>query len=199
MPLWKVASLNHPETFKGHDIAEFLNVRSGRVVYLDLPDNICFVNIRIDAPPVAYYLSIPNSKQSTSIVEFFLQTNVIFLHRIHRFQIDRKSNTKNVYFQNLKNHEQHWCSASRLQYTHIYTANTFLYDKFSPRITWQPHKRAVKRHDDVSMAKVTAMKYVTRAKTYFFGFNGRPDAGGKRELISLERADGEGYLFHSRK
>lgn len=44
------------------------------------------------------------------------------------------------------------------------------FDKFSPRrITWQLHKTAIKRHDDVSMAKVTqAIKYVARAKKNVF-------------------------------
>lgn len=52
LPLWKVASLNHPETFKGRDpsIAEFLNVRSGR--------RDCLRGPRIDFPKYANPLHI---------------------------------------------------------------------------------------------------------------------------------------------
>lgn len=79
---------------------------------------------------------------------------------------------RNLYFKDFKSHgESSVRVLPRLQYIYIYMAKTPCHDKFSPRrITWQLHKTAIKRRDDVSMAKVTAINYVTRAKNVFLWF-----------------------------
>lgn len=70
----------------------------------------------------------------------------------------------------MENHRFVFCLAITI-YIYIYMAKTPCHDKFSPRrITWQLHKTAIKRRDDVSMAKVTAINYVTRAKNVFLWF-----------------------------
>ena len=97
LPLWKVASLNHPETFKGRDlsIAGFLNVRSGR---RRKPEST-FQNMRIHQRSIEYIF--PHLKQSMITVES--------LNTFHRFRLienDRRkiaSRARKI-FKNFKNH-----------------------------------------------------------------------------------------------